>query len=171
MTMTALGGGNDLTASDIQRCKKRGSAMTLVSMRHAFDITQSNREHRLRSIQGLNLALFVHTQNHCVIVRVQVQPDDIAYFLDEKRICGKLKMTLPVGLKPERTPDTIDRRCRDTHLLGHGANRPMGTVLGLCMQRLTHHGSYLLVGNRVRSPRSELIMQALDSIGDVALAP
>jgi len=33
-----------------------------------------------------NLALFIDTQHHCMVGRIEVGPDDIVHFLDKKRI-------------------------------------------------------------------------------------
>jgi hypothetical protein len=40
----------------------------------------------LRTLQRLDLSLFVYTQNHGFIGRVQIQPDNVADFLYEERV-------------------------------------------------------------------------------------
>ena len=57
---------------------------------------------RLRAIQGLNMALFVHAQHQSPIGRVQIQPDDVAHLLNEQRIGEGLA---PTALLDRKTVD------------------------------------------------------------------
>lgn len=53
---------------------------------HPFHVSRVHGKNRLGSIQGPDLALLVHTQDHSVFGRVQIQSDDLADLLDEKGI-------------------------------------------------------------------------------------
>lgn len=46
---------------------------------------------RLRKIQSLNLDLLIHAQHYGFERRRQIQPDDVAHFLEEYRIAGELE--------------------------------------------------------------------------------
>ena len=85
----------------VQCGKQRRSPVASVIVGHALDVAKSHRQHRLRTFQRLNLALFIHAQNHSVFWRIQVQPYNIPYFLYEKWIGRELEMFLPVRLQPE----------------------------------------------------------------------
>src|SRR5260370_37118597 len=96
--MAAAGLGEDRTLRGVQPRKQRGRPVPSVIMRHAFDVAESHRQHRLGTFERLNLALFIHAQNHCIFRRMQVQTYNIPYFLYKKWIAGQLEMLLPVRL-------------------------------------------------------------------------
>ena len=80
-------------------------------------------------------------------------------------------MLLSVGLQTIRAPDAMDRVLGEAGFGAHGAHRPLGLVLGLGLQRLVYHLGDLLVGDRSRRPRPQLIMQAVEPTIKEALAP
>ena len=49
-------------------------------------LARPHRQQRLGPIQGLDLTLLVHTQHQSAVRRIQIQPDDIADFLDEQQV-------------------------------------------------------------------------------------
>src|SRR5215467_2219134 len=61
MPMTRLAVGEYVAAEDIERREQRGRAMALVVVRDSLGVPQPQREHRLRALQGLSLALFINT--------------------------------------------------------------------------------------------------------------
>lgn len=74
--------------SNIEGRKQGGGSMADIVMRDAFHVTQAHGQHRLGAAQGLDLRLFIDGQHDGMIRRVQVQTDNVAYLLDEKRIVG-----------------------------------------------------------------------------------
>src|ERR1700730_13860547 len=77
----------------IQCGKQRRGPVASVIVGHAFDVAQSNRQHRLRAFERLNLAFFIHTQKHRTFRRMQVQTYNIPYFPYKKWIGRELEMT------------------------------------------------------------------------------
>ncbi len=65
--------------------------MPLVVVAAAFNLTGAHRQQRLCPVQGLNLRLLIYTQDQRSIGRIQVEPHDVAYFVNEQRIFGKLE--------------------------------------------------------------------------------
>ena len=55
-----------LAVGGVQRGKQRGGSVTSIIVGHSFDITQSQRQHRLGAFQRLNSALLIHSQNHSI---------------------------------------------------------------------------------------------------------
>jgi hypothetical protein len=53
----------------------------------------------------LYLAFLIDTQHDRAFGRRQVEPDDIAHFLDEQRISGELESLDAVRLQTERAPE------------------------------------------------------------------
>ncbi|OLK97671.1 hypothetical protein IXO812_10420 [Xanthomonas oryzae pv. oryzae] len=79
MSVQGFALGGDAAVGDVQRGKKGGCAMAHGVVRDAFDVPQPRRQHRLGTLQGLYLALLVHTQHQRMIGRVQIQADDVAH--------------------------------------------------------------------------------------------
>ena len=69
----------------VRRRKQRRSAMASVVVRHALDVTESQRQHRLGAFERLNLALFIHAQYYGALRRTQVRPYHIRYLLHKRR--------------------------------------------------------------------------------------
>src|SRR5258708_17735950 len=118
----------DRTLRGVQRRKQRGRPVPSVIMRHAFDVAESHRQHRLGTFERLNLALFIHAQNHCIFRRMQVQTYNIPYFLYKKWIAGQLEMLLPVRLDSKGLPDAMHSRFRHPRLGGDLPDTPMRAV-------------------------------------------
>ncbi len=50
----------------VQCGEQRGGSVASIIVSHSFDITQSQWQHRLGTLQRLNSALLIHAQNHCI---------------------------------------------------------------------------------------------------------
>jgi hypothetical protein len=92
---------------------------------------ESHRQDRLRSIQRLNLALFVNTEHQRVIGRVEREPYDIAHLLDETRIGGELESARAMRLNGKSLKEAMNGGFRNPALLGRFPDGPMGSRLGL----------------------------------------
>ncbi len=68
-----------------------------------------HRQQRLGPIEGLDLTLLVHTEYERAVGRRQIQPDDVADFLDEQRILRQLEGLGTMRLQGEGPPDAVDR--------------------------------------------------------------
>ncbi len=79
---TPIAYADDRTGQHVQRGEQRGRAVALVVMGHRAVTARLHRQARLRTVQGLNLALLVHAQHDCLVRRVQVQPHDVRQFFD-----------------------------------------------------------------------------------------
>ena len=80
-------------------------------------------------------------------------------------------MLLPVGLQTIGAPDAMHRVLGEAGFGAHGAQRPLGLVFGLGLQRLVDHLGDLLVGDRSRRPGAWFIVQAVEPAIEEALAP
>jgi hypothetical protein len=69
-----------------------------------FDLARSQRQQRLGAIQRLNLQLLIDTEHEGFVRGVQVQPDDVADFVDEERVLRQLERFDPMGLEREGAP-------------------------------------------------------------------
>jgi len=57
------------------------------------------RQDRLRAIQSLYLAFFVHTQYNGAVWWIHVKPHNVPYLLDELGILGEFEVLYPVRLQ------------------------------------------------------------------------
>lgn len=75
----------------IERGEQRRRAAALEDVRHRRPSTALQREPRLRTIQRLDLALFVNRQDDGVSWRRDVEPDDIVQLLGERLVVRQLE--------------------------------------------------------------------------------
>src|SRR5256884_6507006 len=91
---------NDLAVERVQCGEQGGRAMAFVVMRAAAAGFQ--RQTRLRAVERLNLALFIHTEHQRFVGWVQVQADYVDEFLNELRVGLTLNVEMRCGFKPCR---------------------------------------------------------------------
>jgi len=63
-----------------------------------LDMARTQRQQWLRAVEGLDLALLVDAQHESALGRAEVEADDVAHLLDEKRIGRELDPTSTVLL-------------------------------------------------------------------------
>src|SRR5579863_960410 len=145
--------------------------MTFIIVGHSLDVPQTHWKHRLSTIQGLNLAFFIDTQNHRFIRGIQVKPNDITDLLDKEWIRRQFEMPLAMGLKAKRLPNPMNTRWGEVCLAGHRADAPVRGAFGFALEGLTQNCSDLLVRDRARPSCAKLIVQTLQPLFQKALAP
>src|SRR5689334_1872932 len=70
--MARLALGNDLAVGDVE-CREQGRrAVAFIIMREAISMAEAHRQHRLSSLQRLDLALLIDTKNHGVFGRAEI---------------------------------------------------------------------------------------------------
>jgi len=73
---------------DVHRGKQRRRAVPLIVVGHGSGATLLQRQSGLGAVEHLNLALFVDRQDNGVGGRIDIEPDDVAQFVDEARVVG-----------------------------------------------------------------------------------
>jgi hypothetical protein len=81
--------------------------MADVVMGDALDIAQAHGQHRLGTVQGLNLARFIHAKYQGVVGWIQVQANDVASLLDEEWIGREFEATSSVRLYRKHLKHTM----------------------------------------------------------------
>ncbi len=66
--------------------EKRRRAMAVVVVRVPLALSGTHRQHWLRSIQSLGLALFVDADDQRLLRRIKIEADYVAHLLNELRI-------------------------------------------------------------------------------------
>lgn len=85
----------------VEGCEQCGGSVSDIVVRDSFHVAKAQGQHRLATLQSLNLALLIHAQDRGFIRRVQIQPDNVPYLLDEEGVIGNLKVTRSVRLQAE----------------------------------------------------------------------
>ena len=88
MAMLTLTFADHFSAGNIESSKQSGGSVSNIVVCYSFNVAQSHRQDRLRSLQRLALAFFVHAQHQRVLRWIKVQADNIATLFNEKRIVG-----------------------------------------------------------------------------------
>ena len=91
MTMALLAHSDHGAIQRIQCGKQRRRTVALIVVRHRGAASLLQRQARLSSIQGLNLAFFIYTQNDRMLGRFQIEPDDGFHFLGEPLVLADLE--------------------------------------------------------------------------------
>lgn len=171
VAMTPFALGQDLASSDIECGEQGRGAMADIVVRDPFDVTEPHGQYGLGSVEGLDLGFLVDAQDHGMVGRIEVQPDDVTDFLDEKRIIGDFEMPLAMGLNPEQVEPTLDGALGDAGLLSHGAHAPMGAVGRIGLQRRVDDlgNPFIVMGSG--TPWAQFVMQAFEALFQVTFAP
>ena len=113
---------------DVHRGEQRRRSVPLVVVRHGSGAALLQRQSGLGAVQRLNLALLVDRQDDGVRGRIDIEPDDVAQFVDEARIVGQLELAHPVRLKAVGAPDALNRADAEPRRLRHQDAGPVGRL-------------------------------------------
>src|SRR5271167_4312865 len=113
---------------DVHRGEQRRRSVPLIVMRHGSGAAFLQRQPGLRAVQRLNLALLVDRQDDGVRGRIDIEPDDVAQFVDETRIVGELELAHSVRLEAVLAPDALNRADAEPRRLRHQDAGPVGRL-------------------------------------------
>ena len=85
ITLPAFTSVSAVTAA--MTCEECRCAVALVVVGAPLDLAGTHRQKRLRSIKGLYLALFIDADDQRLLGRIEIEADDVAHLLDERRAC------------------------------------------------------------------------------------
>jgi len=105
--------------------EQRRRALPTVIVRPALRHAGGHRENRRRAIRRLNLTLLINAQHQDAIGRVEIEPDDVAHFVDKQRVARERERLAPVRLQAKGAPDAPDRAVAQSRLFRQGARAPM----------------------------------------------
>ena len=136
-----------------------------------LELTRLHRQQRCCALKGLNPRLFVDTEDHRMLRRIDVQPDDVAHLVDQPRARRQLERLGPVRLEAEGPPDPTNVRLAQSSTPRHGAGTPVGGPARGRFQGAQHHAFDLRVRDPARRARARLIDQAGDAVEQESGAP
>ena len=84
-----------------ERCSR---AVPLVVMGHGSGAALLERQPGLRSVERVDLALFVYTEHDGRHQRIDVELDDVAQLVDEGRVVGQLELpdAMRLAVEPQQ---------------------------------------------------------------------
>jgi hypothetical protein len=97
MPMTRFALRNDRAIEHVESRKQRRGAVPIAVVGDAFEVAEPHAQYRLGALQCLDSRLFIDTQHHCVVRRIETEAHHVAHLFDEKRCRGKLETLGAVG--------------------------------------------------------------------------
>jgi hypothetical protein len=160
------------SVQDIERREQGGRAVALVIVGHGPSPPLLQGKPRLGAVQGLDLALLVHRQNHRVGGRIDIEADDIGELLEELRVLRQLEGSHPVGREAMRFPDALNADHADADGLGHGAGGPVrGLPWRIGQGQLDNPGNGLGRQRRLARLAGLVAQQTIEALAHEPLLP
>src|SRR5678809_1019939 len=123
------------------------------------DRAGTEREDRLRPVEGLYLAFLVHAQNDGFVWRVHIEPHNVPNLRGKVWIVAELERLHAMRLQFVSLPDPLHRRGTDLLRRSHGAHAPLRGVFRYRFHRGLHDGGFPLLGDPFGTPRSWTIFE------------
>ena len=120
----ALDAADQASLKIIQRSKQGDSAVADIVMRLRTDMPDPQRQTRLRTLQGLNLAFLIAAEHQSLVWRVEIQPDNIPKLLFEMWIIGQFEGTGQVRFQVIGGPESVHAGGRDPGDSRHAPTAP-----------------------------------------------
>lgn len=149
---------DDDSLRDVEGREESRGAVAFVVVGHRSQTTGIDRQALLRSIERLDLALFVATEHDRVFRRIQVKPNDIDQLLFETRVVGDLEGFDSMRLEAVKLPDSLHRRAADADRLGHCPQAPVGRGFRCFPRRLVENLRHHPCWNRGFAARPRRIL-------------
>ena len=99
--------------------------------------------------------------------RRDIKADDVAEFVDELRIVGKLELPNAVRLEAVGAPDPVNRTGANARFAGHQRGRPVGRLTRWGLLRPCHYQGDGLQPHRVRQFKLSNDPEFIDKLRDV----
>jgi hypothetical protein len=100
---------NHGTVEHAKGSEQGGRAVPLAIARHSLTAARLDRQSGLAAVEGLDLALFVNRQHHCMGRRIDVEPDNVGELGGKAGIARAFESAQPVRLQFVRPPNALHR--------------------------------------------------------------
>src|SRR5262249_30530524 len=117
------------TGFSIKSRVKRKRTMSIVLKSVALRPTRREGKNGILTIQGLNGALLIDTEDRSVLRRIKIKANDICGFLLEIWIVGLEIALHPLWLQVELLPGPSNHHMADSQLLRQLAGGPVGRAI------------------------------------------
>src|SRR5215207_3565311 len=143
VTMPRKALANDFALQDLQGREERRRPVPDIIMSECAAAALLERQTRLSAVQGLDLALFVDTQDQTLLGRIEVEPNHVRQLFQKLEIPGKFETPRLMGLKIVVLPQAVDGAPANLLSSRHCATTPMSQTFWLGLQRRLNHGCHL----------------------------
>src|ERR1700724_4083143 len=100
--------------------------MTKIFKAMPFGSARGERQNRVKSVECLDSALLIDTEDRSVYRRLKVQANDVRRLLFKLRIITRHITTQPIRLNTEMAPDTAHARLANAQLFCQPIATPVG---------------------------------------------
>ena len=136
------------------------------------------RQNRVKSVESLDSALFIDTEDRGVERRLDVQADNVGSLLFKLRVVAGHVTTRAMRLNTEMAPDTADTGLAKAQLFGQSIAAPVGCPVGRTLTGGLQDTGLALGGTRPRlttpitriQSRQTLFLKALLPLPDILVA-
>jgi len=128
-SMTGSGVPDDFAAGGMQCRVERERAVTIVLKTVAFGPAWAQWQNRVETVQGLDSALFVHTEDCGIERRLLIKTDDIESFFFKLRIVTCHIAPQSMGLDSSLGPNSRYSAVRNSQLPSQLAGSPMSRTI------------------------------------------
>src|SRR5438128_9654380 len=128
--MAADGLTHDLARANLKCRQQAESPVTVVFESVPLGPPWREGQHRVKAIQGLDLALFIDAEDGCVLRRIQVEADDVSGLGLEIGVIRSHVALYPVGFQSGVGPRSVDPHVWNAKMLREFARCPMGRPVG-----------------------------------------
>jgi len=152
--------------------KQRRRSMTDIIMRHRAAAAFLHRQPRLRSVERLDLAFFVDTQNQGFFRRIQIQTHDITQLFDKTFVSAEFERFDPMGLQVVLFPDPSNGCFADILRCRHRPRAPMSRLGRFGVKRSFDHNFDFIMSYPRKPTRSRgILLQACNAKSQKSLTP
>src|SRR5258708_13289467 len=109
--------------------------MTKIFKAMPFGSARGERQNRVKSVECLDSALLIDTEDRRAYRRLKVQANDVGRLLFKLRIITDHISTQPMRLNTEMAPDTAHARLPKAQLFGQPIATPVGRTLSGTLTR------------------------------------
>src|ERR1017187_1432646 len=156
---------NDLAIQNLQSGEQGGRSMPDIVMGISAAASRLERQARLRSVQRLDLALFIQAENQAFFRWIEIETHHVGQFLQKAHIAGEFESAAQMRLEIVFLPEAVDRVLADALLPRHRPATPMGHAAGLGLQSRRYNPGHFFLPVGGFSPASRLdLPEALQSL-------
>jgi hypothetical protein len=116
---------NDLSCLCIQRCVQRERSVSVIFKPMSLCSSRRHRQHRIQSVQSLDAALFIHTENCSMLRRIHIKPNDFGCLLLKLWVLRHQVALDPMWLKTRSLPDPSHHHVMNPKMFGQLARTPV----------------------------------------------
>ena len=103
--------------------------MTKILKAMPFGSARGERQNRIKSVERLDSALLIDTEDRSLYRGLKVQANDVGRLLFKLRVIASHVTTQPMRLNAEMAPDTAHARLANAQLFGQPIAAPVGRAV------------------------------------------